>query len=463
MKRWVRSARDRRAETGVGTLIIFIAMVLVAALAASFLINMVDSLQEHAGSVADDSQNYFNTRMSIVSIEPQSEDLNYTGLYISAQPVKHSNPINSLNVIVIIDDRHYYFNEALENEIEVDEEHYRHTYNMTWHQSSHQGPYIHNNQTIIMELDNRSVPEILNEKIGEKIKIRIVLQNGLETEKVYKVPPIDFSFVNSITIQEQPDVLVYTHGETLSLEGLIVNLSWSNGSFSEVPFNEFDTSNLQADPADGTVLTTSFNNTAIKVTYGEFINTLTDDITIIPVVTSIVVKEQPDTLEYNHSDPLSLDGLVVTLQYTDGSNHDVAYADFLAKGLVADPDAGDEMLSMAHNGSAITVSYVDDSGINAETNELIIIPVVSSIVIKEQPDIMEYNEGELLSLAGLLVTLEWSDGTTSDVSFAEFIDNDLTADPPDGTEMTSVFDNTAITVTYNGIITTETDEITVSP
>src|SRR6056297_1420666 len=58
---------DERGQVGIGTLIIFIAMVLVAAVAAGVLINTAGLLESSASDTASDSQAQVSNQVTVVS------------------------------------------------------------------------------------------------------------------------------------------------------------------------------------------------------------------------------------------------------------------------------------------------------------------------------------------------------------------------------------------------------------
>ena len=95
---------DNKAETGIGTLIIFIAMVLVAAVAATVLINTAGSLQQRAQSTGSQTTNQVSTGLIVQSIygmdnnkaNPESGTLNWTAIYVTLNT--GSSPVDLSNV-----------------------------------------------------------------------------------------------------------------------------------------------------------------------------------------------------------------------------------------------------------------------------------------------------------------------------------------------------------------------------
>jgi flagellin-like protein len=67
---------DTRGQVGIGTLIIFIAMVLVAAVAAGVLINTAGLLESSASDTASDSQAQVSNQVSVVSASAETTGSN---------------------------------------------------------------------------------------------------------------------------------------------------------------------------------------------------------------------------------------------------------------------------------------------------------------------------------------------------------------------------------------------------
>ena len=97
---------DSNAETGIGTLIVFIAMVLVAAVAAAVLVTTAGNLQTRATATGSQTINQVSTGLTISSIwgnnsyTTSPEAGNITQIAIIVQPNSGSGDINLANTTV---------------------------------------------------------------------------------------------------------------------------------------------------------------------------------------------------------------------------------------------------------------------------------------------------------------------------------------------------------------------------
>jgi len=105
----IKLSKNEDADVGIGTLIIFIAMVLVAAVAAAVLIQTSGVLQQKATTVGKEATGDISSNLKIVSIVAtvEADSENATNLNFSMEVSAGGNPIDMNKVLVkYIDDTH---------------------------------------------------------------------------------------------------------------------------------------------------------------------------------------------------------------------------------------------------------------------------------------------------------------------------------------------------------------------
>ncbi|XRP96340.1 flagellin [Methanocaldococcus sp. 16A] len=96
--------RGKKGATGIGTLIVFIAMVLVAAVAAAVLINTSGFLQQKASATGKESTEQVASGIQVLQVlgMHNTSNINKTAIFIS--PNAGSAPIDLSQVVVTISD-----------------------------------------------------------------------------------------------------------------------------------------------------------------------------------------------------------------------------------------------------------------------------------------------------------------------------------------------------------------------
>ncbi|OPY32563.1 MAG: Flagellin B1 precursor [Methanomassiliicoccales archaeon PtaU1.Bin124] len=101
-KNWLKMKNDKRAEMGVGTMIIFIAMVLVAAVAASVLISTANTVREQAQATGEQAINNVASGFVVQDVVGMvgTDKLEITETYLFVRLAAGSPEINLDNVMV---------------------------------------------------------------------------------------------------------------------------------------------------------------------------------------------------------------------------------------------------------------------------------------------------------------------------------------------------------------------------
>jgi flagellin-like protein len=96
---------DDRGQVGIGTLIVFIAMVLVAAIAAGVLVNTAGFLQENAEQTGQQSQEQVSNRLNVVSgtATATSGTVDYVNLTVMRAAGSDTIDLDNVTVEVVTD------------------------------------------------------------------------------------------------------------------------------------------------------------------------------------------------------------------------------------------------------------------------------------------------------------------------------------------------------------------------
>ena len=232
--------------------------------------------------------------------------------------------------------------------------------------------------------------------------------------------------VSTISVKTKPNKLTYYKGDTLNTAGLVLNVTYSNGTTDTI------TSGFTCSP---TTLNTVGTQT-ITVSYGGKFTTFTVKVENV-LISSISIKTKPNKVTYYKGDTLNTAGLSLTVQNSNGSTSTVT------SGFTCSPTklstTGTQTITVTYNGKTTTFTVkVEDV-------------TVSSISVKTKPSKVTYNKDDTLNTAGLVLNVTYSNDTTTTVS------SGFTCSP---TKLSTTGTQT-ITVTYGGKTTTFT--VTVNP
>lgn len=160
----------------------------------------------------------------------------------------------------------------------------------------------------------------------------------------------------NITVVSQPSNLNYVQGQKLSLSGLVVKITYLDGSEETVSYADFRGYNITTSMEDGRILAYSDNGKTITIQCNGK-STQTAAITVVNRdIYDIAIKFQPLKLSYVEGEKLDLSGLEVTVTFNDGETAEIEYARFENFGITTDIATG-TVLTNADNGRTVKITY----------------------------------------------------------------------------------------------------------
>ena len=167
------------------------------------------------------------------------------------------------------------------------------------------------------------------------------------------------------------------------------------------------------------------------------------------IPTGIEVTTAPSKTSYKAGEKINLSGMVVKVNFSDGSSQDVTSQ------CTFSPSAG---TTVYEDTTKINVTWVwDKANITYQTSQAITVTrVLSSIAITTQPTKRNYTKGETLNLSGMVVKATFNSGNSAVVT-------SYTTSPANGSTL-STTGTITVTVSYteNGVTKTASTTVTVS-
>lgn len=287
--------------------------------------------------------------------------------------------------------------------------------------------------------------------------------------------------VSSIAVKTQPTKLSYIEGDSLDLTGLEATLTHNDGTTLDVTLSNFAANGISLSVANGTTLTVashhghtidltcnghtvSSNALAVSAPTGAATVNMSAPVAgAAPQLAAAVETATSDSV-FTVTNVIWNEALTPGGKFKAGEIY-TATVTLTAKAnkKFQSPAFTPTVANAASVGTTVTTGTGLGNTVTFTASFASTAPQsVSSIAINTQPSNLGYIEGDSLSLTGLGATLTYNDGTTLNVSLANFGANGISVSLANGTVLdVATHHGQVITLTCNGQNTT-TNALSVS-
>ena len=260
-----------------------------------------------------------------------------------------------------------------------------------------------------------------------QIVVKVPKESGGYYETSYQVTVLDKPV--SIAVKSAPTKTEYKYGEQLVLSGAVITVTMKSGETQDV--------NVTSDMISG-YNKNQLGEQTVTVTYQKLTATFT--VTVVDYATGIEMKNIPAKTSYKYGEDIDVAGGKINIVKASGAKEEIT--------LAADMVSGYNKNQLGEQ--TITVTYLEMT----TTFKVNVVDYAVAIEIKSLPTKVEYKVGEELDVTGGVLKVTKASGAEEDVPFAE--------------DMISGFDSSkegklTLTVTYDGLTTTFTINLTKAP
>ena len=202
-----------------------------------------------------------------------------------------------------------------------------------------------------------------------------------------------------LAVTSNPAKTVYRTGERISYSGLAVTAIYTDESTADV------TSRCSITPPDNTEIDSDIT-AEISYSEGQDKQSATLQLTHL-YLTGINITQQPDKNMYKTGEVISYEGLAVTASYSDGASEDITASCSIspAEGKSFDPDTD--------TNTEITYS---EGSITKTAGFMLTEIYMTGLQVTSYPRKTAYKHDERISYAGLVVSANYFDGSSADVT-----------------------------------------------